>query len=231
MESSPVGVGQPVRPGGSLTFGTIGCLAEKDGEAHLVTCDHVIRTLGSPETGPLLLYPPFDGTASEPMAEFRGLSLSSPEEPVADMAAATLLVPPPTDPGLLPPGSEDAAIGGLVAPEEGMEVRIWGARTRAYHRGRIASIRSERPLPHPRYGLLEFELQFSIEIDSAFLPEVGDSGGPIIAPGGRLVGILTSGPHSCTVMENHRCIAYGVPALEGLKRLGLEAMLEQGGAR
>lgn len=228
MSSGTASVGGSVRPAGSLAFGTIGCLAMRKGVVHLVTCDHVIRRLGTPESGPLRLYPRFDGSPANPIAEFRGLTLTSREAPVADLAAAPLLGPPPAEPSRLPPASPRAEAREMTdtAPvAEGQRVRIWGARTAAYHTGRIVAERSRERLPHPRYGSLLFEMQFAMQIDPTFLPEVGDSGGPVLTEGGRLVGFLSGGPLTCRVTEAGECIAYGVPAREALGRMRLEAIV------
>lgn len=230
MPSEPVSIGSPVRPEGALAFGTIGSLATRDGTHYLVTCDHVIRRLGTPEGGPLKLYPRFEGTPTPPIAEFRGLTLTSADSPVADLAAAALLVPIPEVPSRLPgpsPGEVGGRVEGVAAVEEGTPVRIWGARSGVYHSGRVFSERTRERLPHPRYGSLRFDLQFAVRIDPSFLPEVGDSGGPILTDDDRLVGFLSGGPLSCTVTGTGDCIAYGVPAREALDRLGLWAIVRE----
>lgn len=232
MSKEDVAIGRSVRPEGSLAYGTIGCLARKDGVPHIVTCDHVVNTLGAPEEGPVMLFPLFDSTPRAPIGVFQGLSLASPPESVADLAAAPLVGRTPKEPSLLPAplgGGKARDLTGVVLPTEGAEVHLWGARTGGYHSGRIIAASSRERLPHPKYGPQVFELQVAIQIDPSFLPEVGDSGGPILSGAGELVGFLSGGPLACRVEESGRCIAFGVPAHEALERLGLVAMLREEG--
>lgn len=230
MTLASIGIGRPIRPDGALAFGTTGCLARKGGVVHVVTCDHVINTLGAPEGGPVTLFPKFGSSPQSPIAEFRGLSLVTASSSVADLAAAPLALPEPPEPSLLPeplPGTGMRHVTGLIPPHEGMEVSIWGARTEGYHRGSIFAAASEEVLPHPKYGARRFDLQMAIRIDPAFIPEVGDSGGPILTGTGRLVGFLAGGPQSCRIEAPDLCIAFGIPAAEALQRLGLAAIVKE----
>ena len=119
MAGSVVKIGGKVRPEGSLSCGTIGCLTERDGVVHLVTCDHVIKTPATPEAGPWSLYAEFDGTEQKPIAEFRGLSLADSEMVIADLAAAAVLETVPPMPNL--------PVLDLAPVRVGDEVDIWGA--------------------------------------------------------------------------------------------------------
>ncbi|MCZ6688121.1 MAG: hypothetical protein O7H41_00755 [Planctomycetota bacterium] len=107
----------------------------------------------------------------------------------------------------------------------GMDVVFWGARSAGYQRGRIVAPRSEERLPHPGYGLQKFELQLAMQIDPTDLPDVGDSGGPILTVSGELVGFLAGGPLACRITPPGKCIAYGVPAASALEGLGLAAIV------
>lgn len=230
MTSEPVAIGRPVRPEGSLAFGTIGCLARKDGVVHIVTCDHVLNLLGTPEGGPVPLHGEMGPAGNGPLAIFRGLSLVSISRSVADLAAAPIVNPPPPDLGLLPeplPGTGRERLAGVTPPAEGMKVWTWGARSRGYHEGRIAAALSGEILPHPKYGPRRFELQMAVQVDPEFIPEVGDSGGPILAASGHLVGFLAGGPQFCRIEAPDRCVAYGVPGASALERLGLEAIVKE----
>jgi hypothetical protein len=215
MADPLVKMGGKVRPEGSLSCGTIGCLAERDGVVHLVTCDHVVKTPATPEAGPWSLYPEFDGTEQKPIAEYRGLSLADPEMVIADLAAAAVLVPSPPAPNL--------PVLDIAPVRVGDEVDIWGAASLRPIHGRVVKEASGAILPHPRYGDVPFQFQFAMEIDPRRLPRQGDSGGPVIRDGKQLVGFLMAGPSYCK-RTGSACMAFGVPAGKALEALGLRLL-------
>jgi hypothetical protein len=215
MADPLVKMGGKVRPEGSLSCGTIGCLAGRDGAVHLVTCDHVLKTPATPEAGPWNLYPEFDGTDPKPIAEYRGLSLADSEMVIADLAAAAVLVTVPPSPNL--------PVLGLAPVRAGDEVDIWGAASLRPIHARIVKEASDAILPHPRYGDVPFQLQFALHVDPRRFPRQGDSGGPIIREGKHLVGFLMAGPSYCR-RKGSECTAFGVPAGEALEALGLRLL-------
>jgi hypothetical protein len=215
MANAPIKMGGKVRPEGSLSCGTIGCLAEQDGAVHLVTCDHVIKTPATPEAGPWSLYAEFDGTHQKPIAEYRGLSLADSEMVIADLAAAAVLETIHPGPNL--------PVRDLAPVRVGDEVDIWGAATLQPIHGTIVKEASDAILPHPLYGDLPFQFQFAIRVDPRRLPRQGDSGGPVIRDGKHLVGFLMAGPSYCK-RTGSECMAFGVPAGEALEALGLHLL-------
>lgn len=215
MADQLVKMGGKVRPEGSLSCGTIGCLAERDGVVHLVTCDHVVKTPATPEAGPWNLYAEFDGTDQKPIAEYRGLSLADPEMVIADLAAAAVL-------GTVPPGPNLPVID-LAPVRIGEEVDVWGGASLQPIHGTIVKETSDAILPHPRYGDVPFQFQFAIRVDPRRLPRLGDSGGPVIRDGKHLVGFLMAGPSYCK-RRGSECLAFGVPAGEALEALGLRLL-------
>ncbi|MCZ6602995.1 MAG: hypothetical protein O6952_08315, partial [Planctomycetota bacterium] len=142
----------PVRPEGALAFGTIGCIADRDGVPYLVTCDHVINSFPPRAEVRVELYPRHDISLQEPIALYDGLTLALPPAHMADLAAAPISNPNVSDPARLPaeiPGGGPRRLSGVVEPAVGMDVFFWGARSAGYQRGIIVAPRSEERLPHP----------------------------------------------------------------------------------
>ena len=103
---------------------------------------------------------------------------------------------------------------------------IWSARAATYQPGFIVRAKTRAAWSHGKYGPRQFEQQFGVAIDHSFVPEIGDSGGPVLTVDARLVGFLAA--LSCVVTEAGNCIAHCVPAIPCLRLLGLRALSDDG---
>jgi hypothetical protein len=219
-------IGAAVRPQGALHSGTIGCFARRDGVLHLVTCDHVIKSLPVPEAGPWRVFPPL-GAGVDALAVFEGASLASAADARADLAAARVLgAVAAADLVRLPaplPRTRRRLLRGLAPARAEREVLIWSASAGAYQGGRVAAARSAATWAHGKYGPRRFAAQFAVAIDAAFVPAVGDSGGPVLGADGRLVGFLAA--LACTVTERGVCLVHCVPAIPCLAQLDLQPLV------
>ena len=211
-----------------MDFGTIGCVGLRGGRTVVVSCDHVLVAGPFVARSRIQLFEELSFSPQDPIAQYLGCTLVDEAASVADLACAPILVQPPGDPGRLPnrlPSSGRIRIQGLGEPREGLGVFLWGAVTRRYITGTVVEPASRETLPHPRWGLRAFELQFSIQVSPARAPQIGDSGGPILTRSGFLVGFLQAGQSVCRIDAAGNCISYGVPAAEGLRRLGVRILL------
>src|SRR5512139_2382110 len=94
--------GDRIRPYVAIHYGTAGCFGrDKTGAVFLLTCDHVVKTLTVPETGPWKIYFPLDHSFRNKIALFEGKSLVKAQKAIADVAAVRTLLEIP-DPSLLP---------------------------------------------------------------------------------------------------------------------------------
>ena len=222
MMTATLNIGDQIRPWGALNYGTLGLFCtDKDGVLFFVTCDHVIKTLSTPENGPQKIYFPLESEFSGKIGIFEGQCLVSKNKAIADLALirATIEVASATTLPAAIPSTNVIQLRKAVAPSKGDEVMLWGARTAAYHSGVVLQTNSTHAWPHQKYGLVKYKKQFSVVLGSQYTPEIGDSGGYVISPDGRLVGMIAA--LSGTVTEAGNPIIHCVPIKECCELLGV----------
>ncbi len=221
-------VGDKIRPWGGINYGTLGffCIDESK-DVFLATCDHVIKTLSTPENGPWKIYFPFGSGYSEKIALYEGKSLVTKSQTTADFALAKVLLDIESEISLpmVIPSTGVGEFTNTKLPIEGDEVILWGARTATYHSGVVMKQNSNHSWPHGKYGLVKYEKQFSVAISPTYTPEIGDSGGYVITPDGTLVGILAA--LSGTVADDGNLMIHCVPVKECCEILGVQPIINQ----
>jgi hypothetical protein len=221
-------VGDKIRPRGGINYGTLGffCVDESK-NVFLATCDHVIKTLSTPDNGPWKVYFPVGSTYSGKIALYEGKSLVSKSQKTADFALAKVLLDIESK-TLLPMVAPSTQVGEFTntkPPREGDEVFLWGARTGTYQSGVVTEPNSNHSWPHGKYGLVKYEKQFSIAISTTYSPEIGDSGGYVITPDGTLVGIIAA--LSGTISDDGKIMIHCVPVKECCELLGVQPITNQ----
>lgn len=218
-------IGDRIRPRGAINYGTLGffCI-DNQGRDYLATCDHVVKTISTPDQGPWKLYYPRNHSYQSGVALFSGKSLASADNKIADFAVAEILVS--IDEGLhLPeplPGTLMQNIVSVSPVNYGQEILLWGAKTKIYIPGVVMHREpsDNHAWPHPKYGLVEYKLQFSVALLTAYIPEVGDSGGYVITKNGEIVGLISA--LSGEVTESGASIIHCAPVQQALDELGLQ---------
>lgn len=221
-------IGDKIRPWGGINYGTLGffCIDENK-DVFLATCDHVIKTLSTPDNGPWKVYFPLGSGYSEKIALYEGKSLVSKSQKTADFALAKVLLDIESETSLpmISPSTRVGKFTNTKPPREGDEVILWGARTETYHSGVVVEPNSNHSWPHGKYGLVKYEKQFSVAISTTYTPEIGDSGGYVITPDGTLVGILAA--LSGTVLDDGNIMIHCVPVKECCELLGVQPIINQ----
>lgn len=221
-------VGDKIRPWGGINYGTLGffCIDESE-VVFLATCDHVIKTLSTPDDGPWKMYFPLGSGYSEKIALYEGKSLVSKSQQTADFALARVLLDIESETSLPMeiPSTKVGKFTDMKPPREGDGVLLWGAKTEIYHSGIVVEPNSNHSWPHGKYGLVKYEKQFSVAINSTYIPEIGDSGGYVITPNGTLVGIIAA--LSGTVSDAGNKMIHCVPVKECCELLGVQPIVNQ----
>lgn len=226
--SASLHVGDRIRPWGGVSFGSLGFFCRDDaGTIFVATCDHVVKTLSTPEAGPLKLYFPLGASYRRKVAVYEGRSLALAGWPMADFSIARALLDV-TAPTALPaplPETGIASFTGMARPVAGDRVLLWGARTGSYHSGEVVQASSGHSWPHGKYGVVRYERQFSVRVSGAYTPELGDSGGYVVTPAGELVGLLAA--LSGVVSEAGDPVVHCVPVQECCEFLGVRPLTQQ----
>lgn len=218
-------VGDRIRPWGGLNFGTAGFFCvDTLGVTFVATCDHVIKTLSTPENEPSNVYFPLEHSYTNKVAVYEGRSLVSPTIRVADFALARVLIETGATAQLpVPiPATDVQQFHALSEPRSSQEVLLWGAKTASYHSGVVLHKTSEHAWPHGKYGIVQYEKQFSVAITSAYIPDIGDSGGYVVTADGLLVGLIAA--LSGTVTEAGNSLIHCVPVQECCSQLGVSLL-------
>ena len=223
-----VRVGDKIRPWGGINYGTLGFFcADENKNVFLATCDHVIKTLATPDNGPWKIYFSLDSAYSGKIALYEGKGLVSKSQKTADFAVANVLldIESKTVLPMVVPSTHVGEFKDTKPPKKGDEVVFWGARTETYHAGVIGEPSSNHSWPHVKYGLVKYDKQFSVTIKTAYTPEIGDSGGYIITPDGALVGLIAA--LSGTTSDDGDKIIHCVPVQECCELLGVQPITNQ----
>ena len=78
---------------GGINYGTLGFFcADESKNVFLATCDHVIKTLSTPDNGPWKIYFSIDSAYSGKIALYEGKGLVSKSQKTADFALAKVLL-------------------------------------------------------------------------------------------------------------------------------------------
>ena len=225
--SAKLKIGDKLRPWGGIHYDTLGFFcADDDSGTLLATCDHVIKTLSTPDEGPQKVYYPFGNEYTKKIALYEGRSLVSKGNKIADLALARVVIEIESTTALpVPiPSTNVSEIQSLITPAKGDEVMLWGARTATYHPGVVLKTNSAHSWQHPKYGLVKYEKQFSVVIGSEFTPEIGDSGGYVISPEGELVVIIAA--LSGTVSDAGNTVIHCVPVKECCELLCVKPVIK-----
>lgn len=221
-----VRVGDRIRPNGAMYYGTLGFFCQDNsGVIYLASCDHVINSLA-----------PFDGDNGEiyfnvgndyslPIAEFAHQELVSESVRIADFAIARVVISVDSAVALPMklPYSNISTFTGVCEPYNGGEVILWGARSCQYHSGVVLNSKSNYAWPHVRYGMISYEQQFSVAIDTSVIVDIGDSGGYVIDSNGRLMGIIAA--LSGYMSKSGNAIIHCVPVISCCKILNVSPIV------
>jgi hypothetical protein len=225
MDSS-LHIGSKIRPRSAIAFGTLGFFCSNaNGEVHIATCDHVIKAFATPDEGPWEIYFPYNDPYKNKIAIYTGESLTTKQNPVADLAVAKAILPienysklPAQTPGL-----SLQNISSIDEPHPGEEVLLWGASSEKYTTGVIIRQKQKYSWPHTKYGRLTFSEQFSLAVNPDYTPQVGDSGGYVITPEGVLIGILAA--LSGEITDSGVCLVHCVPVAQCLRLLNMQILI------
>ena len=225
-------IGEKIRPRGAINYGTLSFFcSDEQNKTYLASCDHVLKTSSTPDSGPWKIYYPQNASYRKKIAIFEGKSLVDSESHFADFAIAETLVPIHRSLRLPTPLpiSEIEQFSGIDSVNFGQEIMLWGATTRKYINGVILAPNSELKYawPHSKYASTIYDCQFSIALLSDYIPQVGDSGGYIITNSGKLVGIVAA--LSGEVTELGINIIHCVPIQPCLDKLGLKLITNMEG--
>jgi len=224
-------IGDRIRARGAINDGTLGFFCSgRNNITYLASCDHVLKTQSTPDGGPWNIYFERNAAFSGRIARFEGMGLVDADTPIADFAVAKTLLPVNRTlelPAPLP-YTRKRRFTGVASVHSGQKVVLWGAATQQYLSAVILAPEEGRKYawPHVKYGLVEYEYQFSVALQPEDAPRVGDSGGYVVTRSGQITGLIAALSGETT--ETGSGIVHCVPVKQCLERLNLELLTSIG---
>jgi hypothetical protein len=165
---------------------------------------------------------------SGPVGRFMGLTLVNSAAATGDCAfvETTEVSASPTR---LPLGGPGTDARSPREPVLDVPVWIWSRNRNGWIPGKVTTIVPMTPIPHKRYGYVNYTLLFGIALaDPTIVPMQGDSGGIIVDEVASAIGLLCAGPTYCQASDSGaaECVAYGVPLFQACLRLGVELVVQ-----
>lgn len=221
-------IGDPIRSRHSINYGTLGFFCMKGNTILFATCDHVINfnSIFNNDPESKKIYFPWGDQFQNKIGIYEDLHLIDENNKIADFALVKPLIDVPSY-TFLPatiPSSKIVHIQKVGNPVVGMEVYLWGSRTKTYLSGVIIQKNSSYSWPHPIYGIVQYKHQFAVAVTSQYIPDIGDSGGYVITPNGTLIGIIAA--LSGVISEAGNAIIHCVPVKECCDLLNVQPITQ-----